>query len=400
MVRPPTLSAAAACLLLALGAGCSRPGPDAGEILRAAATEAGKIDRVRYDFRYYGTGLVAGTTDRMEGSVWLESLEPDGEGGAPGPEAEMPAAHKLRVEATITPVDPPGDPYHLTIYRTEQYVYRINARDETLLYSSLYSSGAILQAPVLPALMQPLVVQRSPFRNELEGAATWLGRSKVDGVPCEVIQITHGDGRDGSRWCIGMDDRLPRRMERIADVGSTVLEIRNLKTVPPSTGEFIALEFREGYIPEEYGLGLEVGSVAPDWSLATPAGRTISLRDYRGRVVVMDFWATWCAPCATSMKGLQRIHEEYADRPVAVLGINVQEKGDPVGFMEERGLTYELLLAGEMVHESYARGSIPAFVVIGREGRVAAVAAGYFGEGSERYLRDTIARELAAPSAY
>lgn len=71
-------------------------------------------------------------------------------------------------------------------------------------------------------------------------------------------------------------------------------------------------------------LGQRLGQPAPDFVLPDQSGRMISLRRLRGRVVLLDFWATWCGPCRRTMPHVQRWHEQYKDRGLKVIGINIE----------------------------------------------------------------------------
>jgi len=116
--------------------------------------------------------------------------------------------------------------------------------------------------------------------------------------------------------------------------------------------------------------GLEVGDQAPGWALQDEEGKTHSLSDYRGKIVVMDFWATWCGPCKRAMPGVQELHEQFKDRGVKVFGIDVWDDGDAAGYMEENDYTYGLLLDGDPVAERYNVTGIPTFYVIGFDGEI------------------------------
>lgn len=116
---------------------------------------------------------------------------------------------------------------------------------------------------------------------------------------------------------------------------------------------------------------LAVGSPAPDWTLKDARGRQHKLSDYRGKVVVIDFWAVWCVPCHRAMPGLQRLHDDLSRRGVVVLGISTGERGgDPARLMKDRGYTYGLLLNGETISEAYHVRGLPTIYVIGVDGRI------------------------------
>jgi thiol-disulfide isomerase/thioredoxin len=113
-----------------------------------------------------------------------------------------------------------------------------------------------------------------------------------------------------------------------------------------------------------------VGEIAPNWQLTDTEGKLRSLADYRGKVVVMDFWATWCGPCAQIMPRMQKLHEKLADKGVVVFGVNAWEKGDPAAMMRKKGLTYDLLLKGEDLAEPYKITTLPVVYIVGDDGKI------------------------------
>ena len=115
---------------------------------------------------------------------------------------------------------------------------------------------------------------------------------------------------------------------------------------------------------------LRVGETAPDWQLRNADGEVQSLAQYRGRVIVMDFWATWCGPCAKMMPRLQKLHEKLADKGVVVFGVNSWEKSDPVALMKEKRYSYELLLNGEQIAEAYKVTTLPVVYIVGVDGKI------------------------------
>jgi len=90
-----------------------------------------------------------------------------------------------------------------------------------------------------------------------------------------------------------------------------------------------------------------VGALAPDFTLQTVDGESLSLSDLRGKVVAVNFWATWCAPCRLEMPDLQARADRFPDR-LAVLGVNFAETAEDVAaFREEVGIDFPLLLDPE-----------------------------------------------------
>jgi thiol-disulfide isomerase/thioredoxin len=115
---------------------------------------------------------------------------------------------------------------------------------------------------------------------------------------------------------------------------------------------------------------LDVGTAAPDWQLTGADGNAHSLSSYRGKLVVMDFWATWCVPCAAVMPRMQKLQQKFADKGVVVFGINSWENSDAVAFMKEKRYSYELLLNGEKIAAAYKVTTLPVVYIVGSDGKI------------------------------
>lgn len=116
-----------------------------------------------------------------------------------------------------------------------------------------------------------------------------------------------------------------------------------------------------------------IGMEAPDFTLSDPSGKPVHLRDLRGKVVVVDFWATWCGPCRALMPHIQKIHEQLAAKGLTILGLDVGEDAATVAkFGKEHAYTFRLLLDAEPeVTSRYFVQAYPTTFVIDRAGRIA-----------------------------
>ena len=115
-----------------------------------------------------------------------------------------------------------------------------------------------------------------------------------------------------------------------------------------------------------------------------------SLADYRGHVVVLNFWASWCEPCRAESPLLQRWHERLDKGGATVLGVDVQDVSDDArAFVTKFGLTYPMLRDGPGdVRDEYGIPGLPETFVVDRRGRIAAVARGPV---DERFMREQVA---------
>ncbi|TES86015.1 TlpA family protein disulfide reductase [Candidatus Aerophobetes bacterium] len=117
---------------------------------------------------------------------------------------------------------------------------------------------------------------------------------------------------------------------------------------------------------------------AEDFTLKTLKGGTVSLKDYRGRLIFLNFWATWCGPCRAEMPSMQRLWEEFKEEDFVILAINIQEESKLVSsFMNERGLSFPVLLDEKgKVARSYGIRGIPTTFFLNPEGEIIGKAVG------------------------
>ena len=119
-------------------------------------------------------------------------------------------------------------------------------------------------------------------------------------------------------------------------------------------------------------VSLSCAEVSYDFTLQDLEGKPISLSDYKGKVVFIDFWASWCPPCRLSIPYVEKLYEQYKDNEnFVVLGINLQEsKDDITKFMKKQKMNYPVLLSDNKVISNYKISSIPRFFLIDKNGDV------------------------------
>ncbi|HSB33932.1 MAG TPA: TlpA disulfide reductase family protein [Nitrospirota bacterium] len=131
------------------------------------------------------------------------------------------------------------------------------------------------------------------------------------------------------------------------------------------------------------------GSTATDFTLPDLNGNKVKLSDYKGKVVLLEFWATWCPPCRASIPGIEKLHETYKNKGLAVLAVSLDEGGwDTVkSFVQKNGITYLVLRGNEEVAEKYQVRTIPLILILDKDGKISKR---YLGFGNEEDLEKDI----------
>ena len=120
------------------------------------------------------------------------------------------------------------------------------------------------------------------------------------------------------------------------------------------------------------GAGTKDRPAAPDWTLKDVDGRTIRLADYRGKVVILDFWATWCPPCRKEIPGLIKLQEKYAAGGLAVIGITLDEDPPLVAAVARKlNVNYPVVFGTPLVAAAYGEVAVlPSTFVIDKNGKI------------------------------
>ncbi|MHC4416259.1 MAG: TlpA family protein disulfide reductase [Planctomycetota bacterium] len=355
-------------LALAAGAAPSSAAPSGRDVLAAATAAARALESISYEGEEESrTGAIQRV---ITGRVQLVRFS-----------FSDPIGGKLSVRGEVVRLDA-SDPEAVALaYDGETVRALVPAAELVIEGFPGYGGQALLDGSGASLVVNDLLAAE-PYAAELEApAVTYVGREEVEVETCDVVAVEYGDPYPTAVWYFGVDDHLPRQRERrfVSARGeevTSVLTMRELKTDVAVDGSAFAIEAPEGFTtkllakkpPEPFN----IGNQAPNWTLKDGDGREHSLSEYRGQLVVLDFWATWCPHCRRAMPSVQQMHDQYSDRGVAVLAINCRDKAnaDPVGFVRGRGFTYPVLLDGNKIAPKYQVRGIPSFYVIAPDGRL------------------------------
>ncbi|MBC7326715.1 redoxin domain-containing protein [bacterium] len=233
------------------------------------------------------------------------------------------------------------------------------------------------------------------FTNSLEKAT--LQKSTLDKKSVSLITFYEKDGSSQFKICIDPKVNrivqfsfvVPKQEEEI------IFKITDFQADVPLPGDFF--KFTPPADAKEFSPqagGNFEGKPAPDFTLMSLDGKTYTLSNLKGKVVLLDFWATWCPPCREELPIIEKLHQEYKDKGLLVLGINDEDKATVENFLKENNLTFPILVdAQSKVALLYNVESIPRVLLIDKDGNVVKDLLGYSKE-NEQILREAIEKLL------
>jgi thiol-disulfide isomerase/thioredoxin len=141
-----------------------------------------------------------------------------------------------------------------------------------------------------------------------------------------------------------------------------------------------------------------------DFSFPDLKGKARSLKDWRGQVIVLNFWATWCPPCREEIPLLISFQKNHAAEGLQIIGIAIDNLAAVTDYGQSMGINYPLLIGGDDATELAAQygnrsGSIPFTVIIDRDGAIAARKIGVFSKAELNKLIDPLLKPIKVPSA-
>lgn len=147
------------------------------------------------------------------------------------------------------------------------------------------------------------------------------------------------------------------------------------------------------------GQGGAVGTAAPGFALPDLEGNTVRTSDLKGKVVLLNFWATWCPPCRDEVPDFVRLQSKYRDQGLAIVGLSLDQGGarDVRPFADEYDVNYTMLIAGQETADAYGGiVGIPTTFVLDRNGTIVKR---FVGRASSEAFEEAIRPLLAQPAS-
>jgi peroxiredoxin/outer membrane lipoprotein-sorting protein len=275
--------------------------------------------------------------------------------------------------------------------------------------------GPGMGGPGASVLCHSLLLSQAPLRELLNGLeqVAELGPEQLEGVPVMVVELKKrlsslgtsllSQGQEDQsiavRLWIGAEDHLLRQVSYEVDMGGMAARMpapqqsmmAGMKMV--FTQRHIAIQ-ADPNLPEEtfaftpppgarlvelIGQGMDhpghaelVGKPAPSFTLKDLEGAEVKLADFAGKVLIVDFWATWCGPCREELPAFTALQSQYAGQGFSVIGLSTDEKAQTVRqFAEKNRINFPLLMADAVVRHDYGDiSALPTTFVIDRKGVV------------------------------
>lgn len=183
----------------------------------------------------------------------------------------------------------------------------------------------------------------------------------------------------------------------LGDFDAAAALVRRIKTDYPKTEAAVHTDAMLGQLEQSRAMraakeALQPGAEFPDFSVADLNGKPLSLSQFKGKVVLVDFWATWCPPCVAEMPRIIATYQKYHDKGFEVIGISLdRDKAELLKYIEKNKIAWPQHFdsgkaPGESLAEKYGAEAIPTTFLIGADGKIIAATTGPMGDALEEHL--------------
>ncbi|MGD1276318.1 MAG: redoxin domain-containing protein [Tepidisphaeraceae bacterium] len=280
------------------------------------------------------------------------------------------------------------------------YLMQEAPKDKVLLESLDQAVADLLREQNLPLA---LVLSRDAAAELTNGASSVvkIDDVKIDDAACPALLIAHQDmdivvAVDSQthllrRQTVDLSRRAKQRGATDVKVAQAVMDFSHKVGGPVDEAQF-AWQPPAGAQPMQQTQSSDLeGKPAPAFSLSALDGTRVSSADLQGTVYVLDFWATWCAPCVVALPEMDKTYQDFKGSAVKIFAVNQEEEKQAVQkFVDEKKLALPVLLDSDgKVSQAYAASALPQIVIVGKDAKVRRVFLGW-GLGREQQIRSAL----------
>ncbi len=320
------------------------------------------INTVKYHFAFSGTGALSNIIPEFQGETSLGY-----QSGAHHPLMY----HSILTMSKIGTVGNLETPSHFLA--TADSIYYIEESSSTVFCSTLENSiNDLFNFPPASVMMEYVI--SNPFNHEMiaDSIAVLLPVFLND-VLCHAFHVFYsGEEQAEAVWFIGIDDLLPRAVERIGYYGAESMpggQLLEISNIEPNCTEFSTKNIPEHYVYSQWNSLLEPMSQAPEFFLANKEGRAIRSSDFENKALLICFFSSWEPSSLATLGLLNSVASDYPEF-VQSVGISINESSDPWFRLNSLGINFPILIFGENTARDYQVNSVPSIFLISEEGTI------------------------------
>ena len=219
--------------------------------------------------------------------------------------------------------------------------------------------------------------------DQIREPARITGLGRVADTDCTMVTLGRDDNHTRTVW-IDLETNFIRKDER-RDISptsegkysrSSVTTFFVARTVDNLDATLFSFDPAKIHAKDRQELRgnapvTSIGTLAPEFTLRNLEGKEVRLSDLRGKVVVLDFWATWCPPCRSAMPAIELLHRQLKDKGLVVLGIDDEDSVEQSAFLRNFGYSFSSLVdPAKKIGNLYNVGGIPRTIIIDEEGKI------------------------------